>query len=55
VAGRLAGFPDLPVSLKADGAAEAAAVVAVMEILRDAGVRDLQLFAQPLQAPRVQP
>jgi biopolymer transport protein ExbD len=46
VAEQLAVRPDLPVSLKADGATEAAEVVAVMEVLRDAGVRRLQLFAQ---------
>ena len=46
VAAALAQRPDLPVSLKADGGAEAAAVVAVMESLRDAGVRHLQLYAQ---------
>lgn len=44
---RLAATPDLPVHLKADGDAEAAAVVALMERLRDAGVGRLQLFAQP--------
>jgi biopolymer transport protein ExbD len=46
LAERLAAVPGLPVHLKADGDAEAAAVVAVMETLRDAGVRRLQLFAQ---------
>lgn len=46
VAAQLSDRPDLPVSLKADGAAEAAEVVAVMELLRDAGVRRLQLFAR---------
>jgi biopolymer transport protein ExbD len=46
VTAQLAVRPDLPVSLKADGAAEAAEVVSVMEVLRDAGVRRLQLFAQ---------
>lgn len=46
VAAQLAAQPALPVSLKADGNAEAVAVVAVMEALRDAGVRRLQLFAQ---------
>ncbi|MGD1879790.1 MAG: ExbD/TolR family protein [Kiloniellaceae bacterium] len=44
LAGRLAAAPGQPVHLKADGAAEAAAVVAVMETLRDAGVHRLQLF-----------
>ncbi|GAB4357553.1 MAG: hypothetical protein Kow00114_09150 [Kiloniellaceae bacterium] len=47
LAERLAARPDLPVHLKADGDAEAAAVVALMERLRDAGVARLQLFAQP--------
>ena len=51
VAARLAAQPGLPVTLKADGAAEALDVVAVMESLRDAGVGDLQLLAQPPQAP----
>ena len=46
LAAQLAARPNLPVSLKADGDAEAAAVVAVMETLRDAGVRRLQLFAK---------
>ncbi len=54
VAARLAAQPGLPVTLKADGAAEALDVVAVMESLRDAGVGDLQLLAQPPQAqPRL--
>jgi len=50
---RLAADPATPVHLKADGDAAAAAVVAVMESLRDAGVRRLQLFAQaaPLLPP----
>ena len=47
VAARLAAQPGLPVILKADGAAEALEVVSVMERLRDAGVGDLQLLAQP--------
>ena len=46
MAADLARQPDLPVSLRADRAAEAVAVVAVMETLRDAGVRRLQLFAE---------
>ncbi|HEY9539022.1 MAG TPA: biopolymer transporter ExbD [Kiloniellaceae bacterium] len=46
LAAQLAAQPDLPVTLRADGAAEATEVVAVMETLRDAGVRHLQLFAQ---------
>jgi biopolymer transport protein ExbD len=52
IAGEIASRPDLPVILKADGAAEASAVVAVMERLRDAGVRRLQLFTQPLPDQR---
>ncbi|HMA13524.1 MAG: ExbD/TolR family protein [Bacteroidota bacterium] len=53
VAEALARRPDLPVSLKADGGTEAAEVVAVMESLRDAGVRRLQLHAQGgTQPPR---
>ncbi len=47
LAARLADVPDLSVNLKADGAAEATAVVAVMETLRDAGLRDLRLLALP--------
>jgi biopolymer transport protein ExbD len=43
---RLADHPRLPVSLKADGAVEAARVVAVMEGLRAVGVHELQLFAE---------
>lgn len=46
MAERLAGNPDIAVHLKADSAAEATAVVAVMELLRDAGVARLQLLAQ---------
>lgn len=47
VAALLTAHPDLPVTLKADGGAEALEVVAVMESLRDAGARDLELLAQP--------
>jgi biopolymer transport protein ExbD len=43
---RLAESPQAKVVLKADGGAEASAVVALMESLRDAGVTDLQLYAQ---------
>jgi len=43
---RLAESPEAKVILKADGAAEASAVVALMESLRDSGVTDLQLYAQ---------
>lgn len=46
LAARLADHPHLSVSLKADGAVEATRVVAVMEDLRAAGVRELQLFAE---------
>jgi biopolymer transport protein ExbD len=49
MAGRLAGNSGLAVRLKADGAAEAAEVVAVMEILRDAGIARVQLFTQSLR------
>jgi biopolymer transport protein ExbD len=49
MAGRLAGNPGLAVRLKADGAAEATEVVAVMEILRDAGIARVQLFTQSLR------
>lgn len=55
VADQVARRPDLPVILKADGAAEASAVVAVMERLRDAGVRRLQLFTQAMPDRRGQP
>lgn len=48
----VAAQPDLPVSLKADADAEATEVVALMETLRDAGVRRLQLFAQAAGAPQ---
>lgn len=49
VAARLAEAPRARVVLKADGAAEAGAVVDLMESLRDAGVSDLELFAQSPQ------
>jgi biopolymer transport protein ExbD len=49
MAERLVRNPGLAVRLKADGAAEAAEVVAVMEILRDAGVARVQLFTQSLK------
>jgi biopolymer transport protein ExbD len=51
LAERLAGKPGRAVRLKADGAAEATAVVAVMEFLRDAGVARVQLFTQSLSGP----
>lgn len=47
VAARLAAQPDLPLVLKADGGAEALRVVEIMESLRAAGLRDLQLLARP--------
>jgi biopolymer transport protein ExbD len=49
MAERLVRYPGLAVRLKADGAAEAAEVVAVMEILRDAGIARVQLFTQSLK------
>jgi len=52
MAGGLAGNPGFAVGLKADGAAEAAEVVAVMEILRDAGIARVQLFTQSLREGR---
>lgn len=54
MADRLAGNPGLTVHLKADGAAEATAVVAVMEDLRDAGVARVQLFTQTLSGVELQ-
>jgi len=50
VAARLAEAPKARVVLKADGATEAGAVVDLMEGLRDAGVTELELFAQSPQA-----
>ncbi|SMF19326.1 outer membrane transport energization protein ExbD [Tistlia consotensis] len=47
VAGRLRQEPDTPIRLKADGRAEATAVVEVMELLRDAGAAKLQLLTVP--------
>lgn len=44
VAQRLAGAEGLQVRLKADGGASALQVVAVMELLREAGVERLQLL-----------
>lgn len=46
---RLAKNAALPVRLKADGQTEATQVVALMEVLRDAGVERLQLFAQSIE------
>ena len=47
VAERVAASEALRVRLKADGAAEAVNVVAVMELLRDAGVERLSLLTVP--------
>ncbi|WP_349369053.1 biopolymer transporter ExbD [Salinarimonas sp.] len=47
VAERLAGDAEAQVRLKADGRAEATAVVAVMELLREAGVERLRLLTVP--------
>ncbi len=44
VAERIAGREDMNIRLKADGAAPALRVVAVMELLREAGVEKLQLL-----------
>ena len=41
---RLGGEDDVQVNVKADGGAEALRVVAVMELLRDAGVETLRLL-----------
>ena len=47
LAERLAGANEVRVRLKADGRAEAARVVAVMELLREAGVERLKLLTVP--------
>lgn len=47
LAGRLKAEPDLLIRLKADGRAEATEVVAVMELLRDAGAERLKLLTVP--------
>ena len=47
LAARLKGEADVRVRLKADGRAEAARVVAVMELLREAGVKRLKLLTLP--------
>ena len=47
LAERLAGADEVRVRLKADGRAEAARVVAVMELLREAGVERLKLLTVP--------
>lgn len=43
---RGSGLADVPATLKADAEADALAVVAVMESLRAAGLRDVRLVAQ---------
>lgn len=55
LAARRAGRPELPVTLKADGAAEALAVVAAMESLRAAGLREIRLLAQAPQETGARP
>lgn len=47
VAGRIAADPSARVRLKADGRADATEVVGVMELLREAGVRKLDLLTVP--------
>ncbi|MEX2630218.1 MAG: biopolymer transporter ExbD [Tistlia sp.] len=47
VAARLKAEPGTTLRLKADGGAEATEVVAVMELLRDAGVERLKLLTVP--------
>ena len=47
LAGRLAAQDKVRVRLKADGRAEATRVVAVMELLREAGVKRLKLLTLP--------
>ena len=47
LAARLAGEAEVRVRLKADGRAEATRVVAVMELLREAGVERLKLLTVP--------
>ena len=47
LAERLADTAEVRVRLKADGRAEAARVVAVMELLREAGVERLKLLTVP--------
>ncbi|WP_193367135.1 ExbD/TolR family protein [Pelagibius marinus] len=56
LAARYGSTARLPVTLKADAAAEALDVIAVMERLRAAGVGELELLAQaPERAPRAMP
>ncbi|WPZ35140.1 biopolymer transporter ExbD [Thalassobaculum sp. OXR-137] len=47
VAERLADGTPAPVRLKADGTVEATRVVAIMELLREAGVASVQLLTLP--------
>ena len=49
LAGRLAAQGKVRVRLKADGRAEATRVVAVMELLREAGVKRLKLLTLPAE------
>ena len=49
---RMSAAPNTPVQLKAHAAAEAQDVVAVMELLRAAGVERLKLLTQPASASR---
>lgn len=48
---RMSAAPNTPVQLKADAAANATDVVAVMQLLRAAGVERLRLLTQPASAP----
>ena len=48
---RMSADPNTPVQLKADAAAKATEVVAVMQLLRAAGVERLKLLTQPASAP----
>ena len=50
VAARLSDGTAAPVRLKADGTVEAARVVAIMEILKEAGVEAVQLLTLPAGA-----
>ena len=52
VAERLAEGTPAPVRLKADGTVDATRVVAIMEILKDAGVETVQLLTLPAGAQR---
>lgn len=48
---RMSADPNTPIQLKADAAAKATEVVAVMQLLRAAGVERLRLLTQPASAP----